>query len=245
MIVGVDHVVIVVRALERASRVYRALGFSVQPGGVHGDGASHNALVGFADGSYLELFAFLDTTAPRHPAWLATLERGGGISDLCLRTDDLAAEVRRLQAAGLPYPDPIPMSRRRPDGRLVAWRLSVPARSARSWLPFLIEDDTPREWRVPTGDAATHPNGATGIARIDIEGTDRTTLINTLARALDAPPHWRREPARAQFTVGSTLLECAIVDVAGHVAGPVRVWFRRHDDADRQEHRVENARLVL
>lgn len=244
MIVGVDHLVIVVRELEAAIEAYRALGFSVQPGGVHGDGASHNALIGFADGSYLELFAFLDTTAPRHPAWLATLDRGGGISDLCLRTDDLAAEVRRLQAAGLPYPDPVPMSRRRPDGRVIAWRLSVPARTARRWLPFLIEDDTAREWRVPTGDAATHPNGATGIARVDVQVSGPSAIVGELARALGATPQWRAAHHHAQFTVGSSILDCAVFH-GGNVAGPVRVWFTGRDDADRQERIVENARLVL
>ena len=35
-------------------------------------------------------------------------------------------------------------------------------------MPFLIEDVTPRERRVPGGPAADHPNGATGVARLEI-----------------------------------------------------------------------------
>ena len=58
MIQSIDHIVILVRNLEEAIADYTALGFTVTPGGVHADGATHNALVPFDDGSYLELIAF-------------------------------------------------------------------------------------------------------------------------------------------------------------------------------------------
>ena len=41
-----DHVVILVAELEAAIANYSALGFAVQRGGTHADGATHNALVG-------------------------------------------------------------------------------------------------------------------------------------------------------------------------------------------------------
>ena len=65
MSLQLDHLVILVRDLESAIADYTALGFTVQRGGTHADGATHNALVGFADGSYLELIAFLKP-APAH-----------------------------------------------------------------------------------------------------------------------------------------------------------------------------------
>ena len=244
MIAGIDHIVIVVPDLTVAAGRFRELGFTVQPGGVHGGGASHNALVGFTDGSYLELFAFLDTTNARNPAWLAALGRGGGVTDLCVRTDNLATEVARLQAAGLPYPEPRAMSRHRPDGQTVAWRLSVPPRSPNRWLPFVIEDDTPRELRVPSGPEAVHPNGVTGIARVEVRVASREAIARDLAVAFDASPHWAEEEDRGQFTVGPTTLDCAAASPASTaVLGPFRVTFATpHAPTERI---VENAHLVL
>ena len=58
MTLSLDHVVIRVRDLEQTIADYNELGFAVQRG-THADGATHNALIGFADGSYFELIAFL------------------------------------------------------------------------------------------------------------------------------------------------------------------------------------------
>ena len=54
----IDHVVIKVTDLDRAMADYEALGFSVVRGGEHPMWGSRNALVCFADGSYLELIAY-------------------------------------------------------------------------------------------------------------------------------------------------------------------------------------------
>ena len=54
-----DHIVIAVADLDSAIADYRKLGFTVFPGGTHHGGASQNALVVFADGSYFELIAYL------------------------------------------------------------------------------------------------------------------------------------------------------------------------------------------
>src|SRR5918998_5896519 len=68
--VELDHFVIVVADLDRAIEDYAALGFTVTPGGVHADGRTHNALVPFADGTYLELIAFrAGVDAPDHHWW--------------------------------------------------------------------------------------------------------------------------------------------------------------------------------
>jgi len=56
ILTGIDHI-IVVAELEAAVASYRGLGFAVVPGGRHPIG-THNALIGLADGSYIELIAF-------------------------------------------------------------------------------------------------------------------------------------------------------------------------------------------
>jgi hypothetical protein len=54
-----DHLVIAVNDLAQTMRDYQSLGFTVQPGGKHPGRQSHNALVVFEDGTYLELIAWV------------------------------------------------------------------------------------------------------------------------------------------------------------------------------------------
>lgn len=79
-----DHVVIRVDDLERATDAWRDLGFTVLAGGDHGRYGTRNALVPFADGAYLELVAFradrpADAALPgeTRPQALARLEAAG------------------------------------------------------------------------------------------------------------------------------------------------------------------------
>jgi hypothetical protein len=93
-----DHLVILVRDLDRAVRDYEELGFTVAPGGEHADGLTRNALIPFKDGSYLELVDFVDPEDTRDNVWgwRRFLSSGGGLIDYCAASDDLAADVRRL-----------------------------------------------------------------------------------------------------------------------------------------------------
>ena len=97
MFTGIDHVAIVVNDLESAIASYMRAGFTVVRGGKHPIG-THNALIAFADGSYLELIAFLKPNTD-HP-WQLALEKGSGIVDFCMATDDLAADVESMRRAG-------------------------------------------------------------------------------------------------------------------------------------------------
>jgi catechol 2,3-dioxygenase-like lactoylglutathione lyase family enzyme len=162
MLLGIDHVVILVTELDAAVESYRRLGFTVAPGGRH-NVATHNALIGFQDGAYLELIAFWED-APKH-RWHRFLALGGGLVDYCMRTDDLAGDVARLRGAGVAMSQDQPMSRLRPDGYPLEWKLAL-ATETQGVTPFLIEDITPREQRVPG--QTVHANGATGIAAITI-----------------------------------------------------------------------------
>ena len=167
MIRAIDHVVILVDDLAAASADYAALGFTVVPGGEHADGATHNALVVFADDSYLELIAFL-RPAPAH-RWWRHQAAGAGVIDFALLPRAIADDVAAARGRGLPIADPVPGGRLRPDGRRVAWQI-VTAPSPD--LPFLCGDVTPRELRVPRGAARRHANGVTGIAAVLVAVAD-------------------------------------------------------------------------
>src|SRR5215469_14938380 len=164
---GIDHFVIVVPELEAAIRDYTEAGFTVVRGGRHNIG-SHNALIGLADGAYIELIAFLDSVGG-HP-WYAALEKGGGLVDFCMQTDDLETDAQAMRQAGVPMSAANPMTRDRPDGFRVSWVLSIPGAPFNGRAPFLIKDETPRDERVPR--QRSHRNGVTGLKAVTIAVTD-------------------------------------------------------------------------
>jgi hypothetical protein len=182
---GIDHVVLVVLDLDEAMRDHHERGFTVTLGGEHAGGFTHNALIGFADGSYLELVAFYDVAAAREKhSWQPIAERGGGWADFALRSDDINADADALKDL---LKRPVePGGRTRPDGVAVAWVLA----RLRAPLPFLIEDVTLRAVRVPSGDAARHANGMRGIASIAIgaRGVEIATRDYARLRQRGAPP---------------------------------------------------------
>ena len=71
-----DHIVIGVHDLAAAAADFTQAGFQVTPGGEHSSGNTHNALVTFADGAYLELIAFKDHQIDPTHKWGARLAAG-------------------------------------------------------------------------------------------------------------------------------------------------------------------------
>jgi hypothetical protein len=177
MIRGLDHVVLVVVDLAAAVAEHQERGFTVTLGGEHASGLSHNALVGFQDNSYLELIAFHDLAAAhgKH-RWAPVAERGGGWADFALLSSDLGQDTAALGDLVARAPDD--GGRLRPDGVALAWR----AARLEKPLPFLIEDVTARDLRVPSGAAAKHANGLTRVEAIVLGATDAARLIERYAK---------------------------------------------------------------
>ncbi len=214
MALTLDHLVILAADLDQAQSEYAGLGFTVSPGGTHADGLTHNALIVFEDGTYLELVAFLDATEPHDNVWgwRQYSAKGGGLIDYCFASDNLQRDVARLQEHGLTVSEPATGGRHRPDGVELRWR-SVRFWQAGRELPFLIEDLTPRELRVPVA-GARHPNGVTGIGELMVAVADLQRLATTFGLLLDAANpkfgSYRRYDARtASFEIGRTTLTLA------------------------------------
>lgn len=168
MIKGIDHIVIAVPDLERAIAGFSELGFTVVPGGQHSGLGTHNALIAFADGAYFELIAFRVQGSP-HP-WFNAVRKGGGLTDFCMQTDNLDADVAAFKRAGARISEPFAMERQRPDGYAVKWVLAVAQPPSAGATPFLIRDATPRDERVPRERA--HRNGASGIRTLTVAVRD-------------------------------------------------------------------------
>jgi catechol 2,3-dioxygenase-like lactoylglutathione lyase family enzyme len=215
MPLSLDHLVILVPDLATAITDYTSLGFTVVPGGTHADGATHNALVVFADGSYLELIAFL-RDAPQH-RWGGHAARGhsGFIDYALLPLPDVGSVVVAATARGLAYQGPSDGGRLRPDGERLAWQIGTPPSPD---LPFLCGDVTPRALRVPEGAVRQHANGVTGIAGLTVAVGDMATARAQYAALLGQPgellPLTGLGLAQVRFSLGgATLL------LAGPAAG--------------------------
>lgn len=221
MIEGLDHLVIAVKDLGAAARSYTELGFAVVTGGRHPEG-SHNALVSFADGAYIELLAFYQPS-PAH-RWWGALERGEGFVDFCLASSDLGADAAAFRRAGVDITDPEPGARARPDGAQLRWLLAKPEGAYRGVAPFLIHDETPRAERVPR--APAHPSRVMGVGTVTVAVADARAVARWYESALGRKGQVvRRDDLRAEgfrFAVGRHAVELLAPRGA---AGPIAEWL--------------------
>lgn len=145
----IDHVTIAGSDLALLEQAFAAAGLPAEYGGPHSNGVTHMALLGFEDGSYIELISFLGVGAAETIFWSEQIAANGGPCAWAVESDNVGVEAARLAALGITVKGPVYMYRRRPDGALVEWDLAFPGdHSAGATLPFLIKDITPREWRV-------------------------------------------------------------------------------------------------
>lgn len=151
-----DHIVHFTQNPLKAAEQLNGLGLHAVPGGKHESLGTFNALSYFGL-SYIELLGVFDSL----PADLSgpddryslkeSIKMNEGRERLircALRTDDLTGEAERLRDLGFDVYGPSPLSRRRPDGSLVSWKLLFAGRPEDSLpLPFFIEWDQKDEER--------------------------------------------------------------------------------------------------
>jgi catechol 2,3-dioxygenase-like lactoylglutathione lyase family enzyme len=223
MIRGIDHIVILVSDLAAASADYAALGFTVMPGGEHTGGATHNALVIFADDTYLELIAF-KRPEPGHRWWRHSAA-GEGLVDYALLPGAIEADIAAARARGAAYEGPASGGRLRPDGQQVSWQLGMPPTPD---LPFLCGDVTPRALRVPAGAVRQHPNGVIGISGLTIVVDDLEASVARYRALLGRDPVEQLAAAPgahfAAFALGGATITLAApsTDIAPNGEGSLR-----------------------
>lgn len=240
---ALDHIVIISDDLDTAVANARRAGFTVVPGGTHGNGNTHNALIALADGAYIELIAPTVQGRTGEHRWFDRLRRGGGLVDFCLLCADLGADVAAMRKRGVAYSAPFAMERLRPDGTRIAWKLSTaPGAVGESGWPFLIEDTTPRALRVPHEPAQTrHANGALGVADVTVLARDVAKATREYEAVLGATaqawkPGAQRQVAGSILDLGTTRILLAeprspeeLQHVERHGQGPFQITLRCHD----------------
>ena len=188
MIRGIDHIVIAGPDLDALTETFRSLGFNVVGGGKHPIG-SYNNLIGLADGAYIELLSFYEHS-PNHYWWDAVHSRGGGLIDFCMQTDDIRGDYAVFAAQGVAMSPLVGLSRVRVDGYQLAWLNNEIYEQYQGLIPFVIEDETPREERVPKENQ--HANHVSGIDAITLAARD----LDLARRIMDAALGQRGQPMR-------------------------------------------------
>ena len=192
-------------------------------GGRHPYG-SYNALIGFADGSYIELLGFYEDS-PNQPWWDLLHKHGGGLIDFCLATDDIGADHAAFRAQGVECSELIEGGRSRPDGYYVKWINNKVIGEWQGLIPFIIEDVTPRAERLPRETA--HANGITGIERISVATRDVARFAGVMTTVTGVVGETLRDEELSasglRLTVGEHALEYLTPDnaegpLAAHLA---------------------------
>src|SRR5215472_1035981 len=174
----IDHVTIAGRNLQAMERSFANLGLTTDYGGPHA-AITHMALLGFDDGSYVELISSQDPVdkSPQLAthAWGRFISGDGGPCAWAIRADDVAGECARVSALGIQVNGPVHGSRNRPDGALVEWDSAVLGQGGPgAMLPFIIKDRTPRALRVRPSASVTgkdeeggfRPDRLSGVAAV-------------------------------------------------------------------------------
>jgi hypothetical protein len=205
---NIDHVTIAGPDLTTMERAFAALGLPTDYGGPHSNGVTHMALLGFDDGSYIELISFLEPGSKETVFWSQHITGNGGPCGWAVQVADVAAEAARVAALGVTVNGPVYMNRRRPDGKLVEWDLAfLGDQGAGATLPFIIKDITPREWRVlPSASAAGR---LAGVAKV-ILGVENLEAASALFQRVYG---WPSPQTLTDTTFGARLANFASTPV--------------------------------
>lgn len=219
-----DHAVLLVDRLATAIRDFESLGFHVVAGGKHASRATTNALIGFADGSYLELLAFTHRSVGyllrlaervrilrRVAPSLRPYALGEGLKAIAVWTGSIEAAAESLRAQGLDWRQPRAGGRELPDGSEIRYQT---AGSGHPELPSLCADVTDRRLRVPA--ATEHPNGVWGVRGVVIAVED----LDHSAACFAAFPDCRELRGAGPSVPGSTARHFELASVTYTLAAP-------------------------
>ena len=162
LLLKVDHLVFATPDLSAGvAQVERLLGVKAVQGGQHPGGGTRNALIRLGEGSYLEIigpdpdqpkplrprrFTIDDLKAPRLVTWAA---KSADLETVVANAKKNGVELGFIQAG----------SRKRPDGVLLSWRLTVsPELTGDGLVPFFID------WGKTSHPAANLPKDCSLVA---------------------------------------------------------------------------------
>jgi hypothetical protein len=182
----VDHATVCASDLDPMRRAFASVGLVTDYGGPHAS-VTHMALLGFDDGSYLELIAPQKPGATEGSNWANFMAGDAGACAWAVGSHEIKADVERLRKAGVGAEGPFAGSRRKPDGTLIEWETAVVGTGTPGGtLPFMIQDKTPRNLRVEPS-ASVKGSGLTGIEIVVLGVKDLDAAVALFRKAYGWP----------------------------------------------------------
>lgn len=189
-IIGLDHVVIVVRDLDKAAETWAGLGFTVSPRGTHSAHMGTGNYTMMLGEDYLELLGVLTPTERNAPT-RALLEKREGIERAAFTAVDAAAGTKELQARGIAATGPIGFSRpvEMPDGTKTEARFDTfiwPVEERPGGMRiFACQHYTRGAVWIPY--LQKHANTADRIIRAELLSADPKAAADHMTRLIDVP----------------------------------------------------------
>lgn len=179
-----DHVPFAWSDLDAARAEFDRLGLETEYGGIHDNGVTHMALVGFDDRSYVELIS--ERQPGDHEFWPDRIRGDAGPAHWAVRVVDIDGACGRLRDAGVPVSGPVYGSREPADGELIEWDGALLGREDDHVLPFLIADRTPLASRVSPSPGVTG-GPLTGVGQVVIGVRSLEEAIETFQSVFGVP----------------------------------------------------------
>jgi hypothetical protein len=182
----VDHASVCGSDLEPMRQAFASVGLVTDYGGPHAS-VTHMALLGFEDGSYLELIAPQKPGAVEGSGWAKMMAGNAGACAWAVGSNDIKTEASRLKNLGIEVEGPNPGSRKRPDGKVIEWETArIGPGTPGATLPFIIQDHTPRNLRVLPS-ASVKDSRLTGIEVVVLAVKDMDAAIGLFRSAYGWP----------------------------------------------------------
>ena len=175
-----DHLVLLVRDLDKAAADFEKLGFVVLERNDASHGSTRFRFVSFNDGAYILLTAFSSDAAMAAHRLGPALAAGEGWADYSFLVDDVGAVGQMLKTAGMPVAGPVEVANTVVGGHRWALDLLMTGRGAEGdvALPFLVSNRQGARHRIPGPSA--HANGASGIAGVKVASTEPAGVVDGL-----------------------------------------------------------------
>jgi hypothetical protein len=199
-IIGVDHVVVMAKDLDKAAEGWRRLGFTISPRGTHSTHMGTGNYTIMLDPDYIELLGVLAPTEHNVPA-RAFLDKREGIERVAFTAIDSAAGAEEIRTRGFTPVGPTDFERpvTMPDGRLSAARFRTfqwPWTEAPAGMRIFACQHKTRE-TVWIPELMQHANGAKRLKQVLLVAPDPAQEAAHLSRLIDVPARKERDGAVA------------------------------------------------
>ena len=187
-IIGIDHVVIMVKDLDKAAENWKRLGFTISPRGTHSAHMGSGNYTIMLDPDYIELLGVLAPTEHNAPA-RSFLEKREGIERIAFTAVDSAAGAEEIRARGYAPIGPTDFERpvTMPDGTLSAAKFRTfqwPTAEAPGGVRIFACQHKTRE-TVWIPELMTHANGAKRLRQVLIVTPEPAKDAAHLSRMID------------------------------------------------------------